>query len=160
MGTGGVGGFFGAKLAAAGEDVTFIARGEQLKAIRLNGLRIQSEVSPLHVRPRSATDDPASVPVQDVILFCVKLWDVEAAAEQMRPMVGPETAIIALQNGVDSERRVAAVLGEKSVMGGVVHDAKLEDDLRRPLGNLKGLVPLCNSGFGTLANGVKGDEFH
>jgi 2-dehydropantoate 2-reductase len=121
MGTGGVGGFFGAKLAAAGEDVAFIARGAQLRAIKEHGLRIESEVSPLQVKAKTATDDPASLPPQDFILFCVKLWDVEAVAEQMRPMVGPNTTIIALQNGVDSEQRIASVLGARSVMGGVVH---------------------------------------
>jgi 2-dehydropantoate 2-reductase len=143
MGTGGVGGFFGAKLLAGGEDVTFIARGAQLQAIRTHGLRIESEVSPLHVRPQAATDDPAIVPPQDVILFCVKLWDVESAAEQMRPMVGAHTAVIPLQNGIDSEQRVAgAILGAKSVMGGVAHISAtvIEPGVIRHTGKLQRLT--------------------
>ena len=121
MGTGGVGGYFGAKLAAGGCDVTFIARGAQLAAIRERGIVIESESSPLHLARADATDDPASVSPPDVILFCVKLWDVEEAARAMRPMVGESTAVIPLQNGIDSEERIAAVLGDKAVMGGVAH---------------------------------------
>lgn len=121
MGTGGVGGYFGAKLAAGGCDVAFIARGGQLKAIRENGLIIESESSPLRLARATATDDPASVASPDLILFCVKLWDVETAAQAMRPMVGESTAVIPLQNGIDAARRLGAVLGTNAVMGGVAH---------------------------------------
>jgi len=121
MGTGGVGGYFGAKLAAGGCDVTFIARGAQLAAIRERGITVESESSPLHLARANATGDPASVSPPDVILFCVKLWDVEEAARAMRPMVGDQTAVIPLQNGIDSAERIAAVLGERAVMGGVAH---------------------------------------
>lgn len=121
MGTGGVGGYFGARFAAAGEDVAFIARGAHLAAIRERGLEVQSELGDALVRPVLATDDPAEVGRVDFVLFCVKLWDVEAAGEAIRPMVGPETAVIALQNGVDAEERLARILGPGPVMGGVAH---------------------------------------
>lgn len=121
MGTGGVGGYFGAKLAAGGCDVTFIARGAQLRAIRDRGLVIESEVAPLRLERAAATDDPASVAPPEIILFCVKLWDVEEAARAMRPMVGEATAVIPLQNGIDSGQRIAAIVGHGPVMGGVAH---------------------------------------
>ncbi len=120
MGTGAVGGSFGARLAAAGEDVAFIARGAQLDALRARGLRIEWDGRVEHLSPVRATDDPAEVGPVDVVLFTVKLWDTEAAAEACRPMVGPETAVIPFQNGVDSADRVASVLGPGAVMGGVV----------------------------------------
>ena len=82
MGTGGVGGFFGAKLAAAGNDVTFIARGPHLAAIREHGLRIESGTTPIHLAHARATDDVTAVAAGDVVMFCVKLWDVESAAAQ------------------------------------------------------------------------------
>jgi 2-dehydropantoate 2-reductase len=120
MGTGGVGGYFGGRLAQHGLDVTLIARGAHLKAIQTRGLQIKSELGDALVRA-SATDDPAQVGPVDVVLFCVKLWDVEKAAEAIRPMLGAETAVIALQNGVDAEERLARILGPKPVMGGVAH---------------------------------------
>jgi len=121
MGTGGVGGYFGARLQASGCDVTFIARGAQLDAIRSRGLTIESRIAPLETGPLAATDDPASVAPPDIVLFCVKLWDVEEAARAMRPMVGANTAVIPLQNGIDSEPRVAGIVGARAVMGGVAH---------------------------------------
>ena len=119
MGTGGVGGWFGAKLALAGEDVTFIARGAHLAAIRANGLKVISPAGDMLVRPARATDDPATIGPVDVVMFCVKLWDVESGAEACRPLIGPDTAVIAFQNGVEAEERVAAVLGERHAVGGV-----------------------------------------
>lgn len=121
MGTGGVGGCFGARFAAAGEDVAFIARGAHLAAIRERGLEVQSELGDVHIHPARASDDPREVGRVDFVLFCVKLWDVEAAGEAIRPMVGPETAVIALQNGVDAEERLARILGPGPVLGGVAH---------------------------------------
>ena len=119
VGTGGVGGGYGAALAAAGADVTFIARGAHLAAMRRDGLRLESPRGDLHIVPTRATDDPASVGPVDVVLFCVKLWDVESAGAAIRPMVGPQTAVIPLQNGIDAAERLAPILGERAVMGGV-----------------------------------------
>jgi 2-dehydropantoate 2-reductase len=119
MGSGGVGGYFGARLAAAGEDVTFIARGAHLEAIRGGGLKVASERGDLHIVDAKATDDPAEVGPVDIVLFAVKLWDTENAATAIRPLIGAETAAISLQNGVDAESAMAAVLGPGHVMGGV-----------------------------------------
>src|SRR5688500_5063473 len=87
MGTGGVGGYFGAKLALGGHDVTFVARGRHLEAIRRDGLRVDSEAMPMHVRDPQVTDDATSIGPVDVVMFCVKLWDVEDAARSIRPLV-------------------------------------------------------------------------
>lgn len=121
VGTGGVGGCYGAALAKAGADVTFIARGAHLAAMTEKGLRIESPRGDTHLLPTRATDDPRTVGRVDVVLFCVKLWDVESAGEAIRPMVGPQTAVIPLQNGVDAAERLAAILGQQAVMGGVAN---------------------------------------
>ncbi len=120
MGSGGVGGYFGGLLARGGEDVTFIARGAHLEAIQKNGLQVRSAVGEFHVRPK-ATHDPAAVGPVDLVLFCVKAYDTEAAGQQVRPMIGPQTTVLCLLNGVDNEERLAAILGEQHVMAGVVH---------------------------------------
>jgi 2-dehydropantoate 2-reductase len=119
IGAGGVGGGFGAALARAGADVTFIARGAHLAAMRSNGLRIEGGRGETHLVPTQATDDPRTVGPVDVVLFCVKLWDVESAGEQIRPLVGPNTAVIPLQNGIDAPERLVPILGRQAVMGGV-----------------------------------------
>jgi 2-dehydropantoate 2-reductase len=121
MGTGGVGGYFGARLAQGGLDVAFIARGAQLSAIQERGLTLESELGDALIHPARASDDPGQVGPVDVVLFCVKLWDVAAAGEAIRPMVGPGTAVIPLQNGVDAEERLVRILGPEAVMGGVAH---------------------------------------
>jgi 2-dehydropantoate 2-reductase len=118
-GTGGAGGFFGGKLAAAGEMVSFIARGEHLKAIKSDGLRIETPQGELHIRPEGATDDPAAVGPVDVVLVAVKAWQVEGAGEAIRPMIGPETFVVPLQNGVEARGQLAGVLGEAHVVGGL-----------------------------------------
>ncbi len=123
MGTGGVGGYFGGRLAATGEQVWFIARGAHLQAIRRDGLRVESAVGDIRIQPARATADPAEIGPMDVVLFTVKLWDTEAAAEQVRPLLGPDTAVISFQNGVDSAERIAAVLGAGRAVGGVCHIA-------------------------------------
>ncbi len=120
MGSGGVGGYFGGLLARGGEDVTFIARGAHLEAIQKNGLQVRSAVGEFHVRPK-ATHDPAALGPVDLVLFCVKAYDTEAAGQQVRPMIGPQTTVLCLLNGVDNEERLAAILGERHVMAGVVH---------------------------------------
>ena len=119
VGAGGVGGGFGAALAKAGADVTFIARGAHLAAMKSQGLKVQGGRGETHLVPTKATDDPASIGVVDVVLFCVKLWDVESAGNAIKPMVGPDTAVIPLQNGVDAHERLIPIFGPKSLMCGV-----------------------------------------
>ena len=119
IGAGGVGGAFGAALAKAGADVTFVARGAHLAAMREKGLRVEGGRGETHLVPTQATDDPASIGVVDLVLFCVKLWDVESAGAAIRPLIGPQTADIPLQNGIDASERLAPILGETAVMGGV-----------------------------------------
>lgn len=119
FGTGGVGGYFGGRLAQAGEEVIFIARGEHLQAMQNHGLRVDSVSGDFVVQPAQATDDPAQVGPVDVVLLGVKAWQVSQAAEAMRPMVGPETFVVPLQNGVDAPTQLAEVLGAEHVLGGL-----------------------------------------
>ncbi len=121
VGAGGVGGGYGAALARAGADVTFIARGAHLEAMRSRGLRVESPRGDTHLTPTQATDDPRDVGPVDVVLFCVKLWDVESAGHAIKPLVGPDTAVIPLQNGIDAPERLASILGPRPVMGGVAN---------------------------------------
>jgi len=123
MATGGVGGYFGARLAAAGEAVHFIARGAHLAALQNSGLAVESAKGNLHLAPVAATGDPAVIGPVDVVLFAVKLWDTESAAAACKPLLGPETAVVSFQNGVDSAERLAKVLGPAPVMGGVAYIA-------------------------------------
>jgi 2-dehydropantoate 2-reductase len=117
IGVGGVGGIYGASLAKVGAEVTFVARGAHFTAMRENGLRIEGDRGETRIRPAQATDDPASIGTVDVVLFCVKLWDVERVGEQIRPIVGPQTAVIPLQNGIDAAERLVPILGRDAVMG-------------------------------------------
>jgi len=119
VGTGGIGGPYGASLAKAGADVTFVARGAHLAAIRENGLRVEGDRGETHIRPARATDDIAGIGPVDFVLFCVKLWDVESVGGQLRALVGPETAVVPLQNGVDAAERLIPILGQEAVMGGI-----------------------------------------
>lgn len=119
FGAGAVGGYFGGRLAQAGEDVTFIARGETLAAIQRDGLRVSSIAGDFVVQPARATDDPSSVGPVDAILLGVKAWQVTEAAKAIRPMVGAQTAIVPLQNGVEAPERLAEVLGAEHVLGGL-----------------------------------------
>ena len=118
IGAGGIGGIYGASLAKAGADVTFVARGAHLAAMRENGLRVEGDRGETHIKPAQATDDPASIGIVDYVIFCVKLWDVENAGEAIKPIVGPETAVIPQQNGVDAHERLIPILGHEAVMGG------------------------------------------
>jgi 2-dehydropantoate 2-reductase len=118
MAAGAVGGYFGARLAAAGHDVTFFARGAHLAAIRSNGLRVESTLGELHLKDVQATDDPSGVKPVDLVFFAVKLWDTERAAEQLRPLVQSRTRVITLQNGIDSVERLRPMLGDEAVIGG------------------------------------------
>src|ERR1700719_1476100 len=110
IGAGGIGAIYGAALAKAGADVTFVARGAHLAAMRERGLKIEGDRGGTLVSPAQATDDPASIAPVDIVLFCVKLWDVESAGAAIRPIVGPETAVIPLQNRVDASDRLVPIL--------------------------------------------------
>jgi len=125
MAAGAVGGYFGARMAAAGHDVFFIARGSNLAAIKNNGLRIESVHGDLHLRDVNVTENPDSVGPVDIVLFAVKLWDTEAAAERTKALVGRDTRVITLQNGVDSVERVAPILGSEQTIGGVAYIASV-----------------------------------
>ena len=126
MGAGGLGGYFGARLCLGGADVHFIARGKHLQAMRDNGLRIIGP-EPLHVPRVDATDDARSIGTVDVVMLCVKLWDTEAALEQIRPLIGADTAIISFQNGVLKDQALQAAYGTEHVMGGVAYVATTID---------------------------------
>jgi 2-dehydropantoate 2-reductase len=125
MAAGAVGGYFGARLAAAGHDVSFIARGAHLSALRAHGLRVESPLGNLHIRNAKATSAPGDVGAVDIVLFAVKLWDTEVAAVAARPLVGPSTRVITFQNGVDSVERLAPILGADQVVGGTTHMASV-----------------------------------
>ncbi|MCL2428812.1 MAG: 2-dehydropantoate 2-reductase [Alphaproteobacteria bacterium] len=142
IGAGGVGGVFGSALAKAGADVTFVARGAHLAAMREKGLRVEGGRGETLVRPAQATDDPTTIGPVDLVLFCVKLWDVESAGERIRPLVGADTAVIPLQNGIDASERLAPILGAGAVMGGVaqVSATIAEPGLVRQTGTLQKLV--------------------
>jgi 2-dehydropantoate 2-reductase len=119
MGAGGLGGYFGARLAAAGNDVAFVARGAHLAAIREHGLRVQSARGDLHLRDVVATDEPSTLAPADVVIIGVKLWDTETAAHAVKPLVRPGTAVVSFQNGVSKDEVLTRVLGRKAVIGGV-----------------------------------------
>lgn len=123
MGSGGVGGYFGGRLAASGADVTFIARGAHLAAMRQHGLKIESANGDILVHPVKATDDPASIGTVDLVIIAVKLWSIEEAARAVQPLVGPHTGIIPLQNGVDAVGVLLSHYTPEQVMGGVAHIA-------------------------------------
>ena len=118
MGSGGLGGYFGARLALGGAEVHFVARGAHLEAMRSQGLRIEGP-EPMHLPQVSVTDQPASIGVVDVVLLAVKLWDTEQALAQIRPLVGPDTAVISFQNGVLKDQALRAAFDARQVMGGV-----------------------------------------
>ena len=121
FGSGGVGGYFGGKLAAAGEDVTFLARGAHLAAMQSEGLHITSPNGDVHLSKVQATDRPQAVGPVDVVLFTVKLYDVESSAATLAPMIGPDTVVITLQNGVDAMDMVAKHVGADHVAGGAAY---------------------------------------
>ena len=123
MGTGGVGGYFGAKLAQAGNEVVFVARGAHLAAMRANGLRIESAGGDVVLPKVQATDDPSSLAPVDAVMFCVKLWDVERGAAQIGPLVARGGVVIPFQNGIDSTEILTRELGPAHVLGGVAYIA-------------------------------------
>ena len=125
FGTGGVGGYFGGRLAKSGEEVVFIARGEHLQAIQTRGLRIESVNGDFQLRSVQSTDDPQDAGVVDVILVAVKAWQVAEVGAAMRPMVGSNTLVIPLQNGIEAPTQLAHVLGADHVLGGLCRISSL-----------------------------------
>jgi 2-dehydropantoate 2-reductase len=119
FGTGGVGGYFGGRLAQAGEHITFIARGEHLRAMLANGLLVESIDGDFSVQPVIATDDPSKVSGVDAVLLCVKAWQIPQSARAILPMLNPDTFIVPLQNGLEAPSKLVEFLGREHVLGGV-----------------------------------------
>ncbi len=119
FGTGGVGGYFGARLAQSGEDVTFIARGEHLGAIRENGLRIESILGNFAIQPAKAGDNPSKIGLVDLVILGVKAWQVPDAAEAIKPLIGAQTIVLPLQNGVSAPSQLETALGREHVLAGL-----------------------------------------
>jgi 2-dehydropantoate 2-reductase len=120
MGAGGVGGYFGGRMAASGADVTFVARGRHLQAILDNGLKIDSrDIGDAHIFPASASDDPSTLGVADYVIIGVKLWDTEAVGRAILPMLGPNTTVLSLQNGIECDELLAEIVGAERLISGV-----------------------------------------
>jgi 2-dehydropantoate 2-reductase len=119
MGTGGVGGYYGGLLAQGGHDVTFIARGAHLKAIQENGLRVKSIHGDFHIHPAQATDDSTQIGSVDLVVFCTKTYATDKAAQQIKPLVAPDTTVLPLQNGIDATERIGVFVGIEHMLGGV-----------------------------------------
>lgn len=119
FGTGGAGGCFGAQLASAGEDVVFIARGEHLRAMQTRGLRLETPEDDILIHPAEASDDPAQVGKVDLVVLGVKTWQVKEAARAMKPMIGQETFVLPLQNGIEAAAQLMEILGAERVVGGL-----------------------------------------
>lgn len=128
MGSGGVGGYVGAWLQSAGQDVSFIARGAHLSALRRDGLRIEHPQLPLHLSRVAATDDIASIGPVDLVIFSVKLFDTQGAVDSLTPLVGPATRVLTLQNGIDSVEMIRSRLAPSAiVLGGVIYVSAVID---------------------------------
>jgi len=123
MGSGGVGGLIGARLAQVGCDVSFVARGAHLAAMREHGLTLESPLGNVHLPKVRATDDPRTLGPVDLVFFAVKLWDTEAAARSILPLIGPDTGVISLQNGVVKDDILRPIVGARALMGGVAYMA-------------------------------------
>lgn len=121
MGSGGVGGYFGARLVQGGADVHFIARGTHLAAMRESGLMIEGGPQPVRLPNVNVTDDPKTIGPVDIVMFCVKLWDTESAAKQMLPILQPTTSVISFQNGVQKDDMLRPIVGDKALLGGVAY---------------------------------------
>lgn len=137
MGPGGVGGYFGARLAAAGNDVTFVARGSHLDAMRKAGLRLDSDIGQLHLHPVQVAADAGEITAADAIVFAVKLGDTEGAAQTLKPLVAKGATVFTFQNGVESTDRIGKVVGAGSVVPGVARIAAhiIEPGVIRQAGN-------------------------
>lgn len=121
IGAGGIGGFLGARLAAAGEDVAFVARGAHLAAIRRDGLLLKTPHGDVRVTNAVATDDPACIGPVDVVVVGVKMWDLEGAARSALPLVGEGTTVVGFQNGIEKEAIIGQITGERHVIGGACY---------------------------------------
>ena len=121
VGAGGVGGYFGAKLAKSGCEVSFVARGAHLAAMRRDGLRVESQLGDIHLSEVRAGEDPAAFGAPDYVFVCVKLWDTEAVLRAVAKVMAPQTAVLSFQNGVQKDDVLRGVVGEKAVMGGVAY---------------------------------------
>jgi 2-dehydropantoate 2-reductase len=121
VGTGGLGGYFGARLAAAGADVAFLARGAHLAAMRTNGLRLESPKGNLHLERVLATDDPSAIGPVDFVLFAVKRYDTAQAAMLLPPLIGPNTVVISFQNGIDAANAMIDAVGRSHVAAGIAY---------------------------------------
>ena len=150
MGSGGVGGYFGGRLAAGGSDVQFVARGAHLEALRSHGLTIEGGSAPLHLPQVRVTDDPSSIGIADYVLIAVKLWDTAAAIQQIKPIVGPGTTVVSFQNGVLKDRYLIDAFGAARVMGGVGYVATVID---RP-GVIRQTGPMQRLLFGELDGSI------
>lgn len=142
MGTGGVGGYFGARLAGAGHEVAFVARGRQLEALRANGLRVESPLGDVHLRTVQVTGQPTEIGPVDLVLSTVKLWDTLDAAEAVKPLLGENAAVVSFQNGVAKDDILRDALGAEHVIGGVTYIAATiaEPGVIRHSGTLQKLV--------------------
>lgn len=148
FGSGGAGGYFGARLAKAGEDVVFLARGDHFRAIRSNGLHVDSVDGNFVVQPAEVTDDPSQAGPVDVVIVGVKTWQLPEAARAMQPLIGPRTFVVPLQNGVESSEQLASVLGREHVLGGL---ARVFSFIVEP-GRLRHLRGPAEITFGELDN--------
>jgi len=149
MGSGGIGGYYGARLQSGGADVTFIARGEHLKAMQQNGLALEGE-RPIHLPKVKATDDPATIGKVDMVIFSVKLRDTESAARQILPVLGPDTGIISLQNGVQKDDMIAKIVDRKHLLGGAAY---IGVSIARP-GVIKKAGTMERLAFGEFDNAI------
>lgn len=142
MAAGAVGGYFGARLAQAGHEVAFVARGRQLEALRAHGLRVESPLGDMHLPNVEATDEPAKIGTVDLVLFSVKLWDTLEAAEAIKPLLGADTAVASFQNGVVKDDILRQALGAGHVIGGVCYIAATiaEPGVIRHSGTIQKLV--------------------
>ena len=150
MGTGGVGGYYGGLLAQQGNEVTFIARGAHLYAIRQEGLKVKSVHGNFTVFPANATEDPAKGEPVDLVLFCVKTYSTDEAADAIRPVTGPRTVVLSLQNGIDAAERIGKVLGMEHVIGGATW---LSSAVEAP-GVIKQISQFRRIVFGELGGGT------
>jgi 2-dehydropantoate 2-reductase len=154
MGTGGVGGYFGGLLARAGNDVTFVARGPHLQAIRESGLRVESANDGNFTAHGNAVEDTSGVGPQDLVLFTVKMYHNEAAIDAIRPLMGPDSLALTLQNGIDNGQQLVAAFGKERVLIGSCY---MEGRIREP-----GVVTQGGPGmasFGELEPGITGRRY-
>ncbi len=143
MGSGGVGGYFGARMAAGGSDIVFIARGAHLAAINSHGLRINSrDMGDITIYPANATSDPSEIGVVDYVIVAVKLWDTEKVGRSILPILGPETTVLSLQNGVEGDAMLSGIVGQHRMISGVAFIASSIDQpgVIRHIGTMQRVV--------------------